>query len=174
MTKLLAIKETQLDMPCLIFKLIGGFLLFLLWITIMVLSGVCLCFLKLLQAGKIIPILLFGLLISLHAQNYTSPMPDVSLGMAPPQKAFSLINPNHVYVYRTNWLEVISWKASVSTNVTGYQVGYFTNFNFSLVWYLGTTTNLYYDMQATNLAGVLVLPCVRAINTTGYVSKWLI
>lgn len=56
MTKILAIKETQLDMPCLIFKIIGGFLLFLCWIALMILSGVCLCFLKLLQAGKMIPL----------------------------------------------------------------------------------------------------------------------
>ena len=136
------------------------------WITclvsLMVYAGFC-CILFLLILCKIC-----------SAQDYTSPRPDTSSGMMPPQKTFSLIQSTNKYVPRTNWLEKVSWTASLSTNVSGYQVGYFTNFNFRLVWFLGQTTNLYWNFQATNPPGVLVLPAVRAINTNGYVSQWLI
>jgi len=169
MTKLLAI--------AFIVRPAGIVILFSLFVLVYFAIGLCWVVDKILRAGRLLGIMFLTLALSClfcRGQDYTSPMPDISAGMAPPQKAFSLINPNHVYVPRTNWTERFSWTASASTNVYGYQVGYFTNWSFSLIWYLGTTTNLYWNFQATNLPGVLVFPAVRTINTNGYVSSWLI
>lgn len=111
-----------------------------------------------------------GTLTRLAPNNTTAPAAPTGITLASPSTT-AVVPPAYTSAGAQYYAALVTWTASTTKSVVGYQIGYSSTYGGAITWETDVITEPYYYHYTLNLLGQFI--SVRAVDRSGNVSSAL-